>query len=41
MNYDNPNRIRNLALQELRGGKEPCVSKTEKPKKTLRLMLPA
>ena len=36
---ENPNRMRNFALQELRSAKEPCVS--EKPKKSLRLLLPS
>ena len=38
---ENPNRMRNFALQELRGGKEPRVNEKERPKKSLRLMLPA
>ncbi len=38
---ENPNRMRNFALQELRNSKEPCVSKEERPKKSLRLLLPA
>ncbi len=38
---DNPNRMRNFALQELRNGKEPRVSEKEKSKKSLRLLLPS
>ncbi len=41
MKFDNPNTMRNFALQELRKGKEPCVSEKEKPKKSLRLILPS
>ena len=38
---ENPNRMRNLALQELRNSKEPRLDEKEKSKKSLRLMLPA
>lgn len=37
----NPNHMRNLALQELRVGNRSTVSKKERSKRTLRLMLPA
>lgn len=41
MKFDNPNNMRNFALQELRKGKEPCVNEKERHKKSLRLILPA
>ena len=41
MKLDNPNRMRNFALQEPRNSREPCVGEKEKPKKSLRLILPA
>jgi len=41
INSVNDHRMRNLALQEFRSEKEPCVGRKERQRKNLRFALPA